>query len=153
MEDAAAKMRDLDNRDEKFRPNNAHFVDLKTGNGVKAAWSYPRAKYKWDAVDECPEMPAASSHVAILPAGQKVVFDLGDVLPSEGNLRVRLRAWQASEQEARVPSLRLSFSIAKEKETPNPRRKLSIGLPKHAPIEDTFKNISSQPTNSHCRKP
>ena len=57
------------------------------------------------------EMPSALDHVAILPRGQNARFtiELGNLLPDEGIMRVRVRASRANADDASIPSLQLLF--------------------------------------------
>jgi hypothetical protein len=56
-------------------------------------------------------MPSALDHVAILPRGQNERFtiELGNRIPDEGIMRVRVRASRADADDASIPSLQLLF--------------------------------------------
>ena len=87
----------------------AYYRDLATGRTAVATWEYPGAKYA-NAPSDLP-VPEFSEveHLAILPAGQWLNVELGNQLPDEGTLRVRVRAGRASLDSSRVPSMQLQF--------------------------------------------
>lgn len=93
----------------RVKPGATHFKNLITGHGVRAHWSYGRAKYAWKPAVERPEVPAVLSDVVIIPANQKFIIDLGNGLPDTGNMRVRIRAARVSEEGNHRPTLRLHF--------------------------------------------
>ncbi len=73
------------------------------------SWSYGGAKYAWKPTQTRPEVPADFDHVAIIPPRQKLIVELGDTVPDEGTLRVRVRASRTSVEDNRIPSLQLEF--------------------------------------------
>ncbi|MCC9607741.1 DUF1592 domain-containing protein [Blastopirellula sp. JC732] len=91
------------------RPGNAHFKNLETGETESIGWAYNGAKFAWKSSDTLPEVPAVSQDVAILPRGQKLIVELGDKIPDEGLLRVRVRASRTAADATYTPSLRLEF--------------------------------------------
>ena len=91
------------------RPNGTHFRDLNTGEMIQDSWSYRGAKHAWEPANTRPELPAVSHHVAVIPAKQKLIIELGNTVPDTGTLRVRIRASAISVDKNRVPSLRLEF--------------------------------------------
>ena len=56
-------------------------------------------------------MPPVLDHVAVLPRGQNTRFtiELGNRLPDEGIMRVRVRASRVKADDASIPSLQLLF--------------------------------------------
>jgi len=88
---------------------NAHYKNLTTGQTAQVSWGYPQAKYAWKPTQNGPEVPAEFDHVAIIPPRQKLIVELGDRIPDEGTLRVRIRASRVSDEDNRVPSLQLEF--------------------------------------------
>ncbi|MEE2639982.1 MAG: DUF1592 domain-containing protein [Planctomycetota bacterium] len=98
---------------EKFRapPNRPSFHSLTTGRYVQASWAYYNAKYCNRPGGEPPAIPEKTGCVAILPQGrnQKLTIELGDRLPDEGTMKVRVRAARVSNNERDRPSLRLEF--------------------------------------------
>ena len=87
----------------------AHYKNTKTGQTVAATWSFRRAVNAWAPTTTRPEVPDASEYIALLPAGQRYVVELGNRLPDEGTLRVRVRASRVSTERNRVPSIALEF--------------------------------------------
>ena len=61
-----------------------------------------------------PEVPEPSEYIAVLPAGQRLVVELGNRLPDEGTLRVRVRASRVSTEPNLVPSSRSGIRLAGE---------------------------------------
>ncbi|MBC8352069.1 MAG: DUF1592 domain-containing protein [Planctomycetes bacterium] len=102
---------ELDRQEARFRsrPNNAHYKNLATGRTARASWSYPGAKFAWKPTQTRPEIPKHIDHVAIIPVRQKLIVELGDQVPEEGTLRVRIRASRTSVEDNRIPSLQLEF--------------------------------------------
>ncbi|MBL8855039.1 MAG: DUF1592 domain-containing protein [Planctomycetaceae bacterium] len=87
----------------------SYFRDLKTKRTAVAQWDYGDARYA-NAPSEQPRiMPTNLDQVAILPAGQWLNIELGNRLPDEGTLRVRVRASQADASTRGMPSLQLYF--------------------------------------------
>lgn len=87
-----------------------YFRKRDTGRTVPAAWEYYEAKYAI-APEEAPlgTPPQDLKEVAILPAGQWLNIELGNQLPDEGTLRVRVRASRTKAEGDRYPSLQLHF--------------------------------------------
>lgn len=108
MQAAARKVKAKES-DSNVQSRVAHYKNLVTGDAVRANWNYHGAKYAWEPSETLPEIPEASSHVAVLPAGQRLVVELGDRVPDAGVMRVRIRAARASVDGEGIPSLRLAF--------------------------------------------
>ena len=94
---------------QKFNRNATHFVNTNTGIGVKASWRYSGAKYAWTPTKTLADVPAVSPHVAVIPAKQKLIVELGNSVPDSGIMRVRVRAARTTFDETHIPSLRLEF--------------------------------------------
>jgi mono/diheme cytochrome c family protein len=92
-----------------YKGSNAHFKDLSTGKAIKASWNYRGAKHAWAPTTTRPEVPVVSPHVAVIPAKQQLIVELGNAVPDTGTLRVRVRASRGSGHDDRIPSLRLKF--------------------------------------------
>ena len=103
------KERQREARRRAVKPGEAHFRNLETGQATKARWSYQGVKNKWSPSTEKPVIPPLSQDVAIIPANQRIIFDLGDRLPDTGNLRVRIRASRTTSKEGQPPTVRLFF--------------------------------------------
>ncbi len=86
-----------------------YFRDTTTGRTAVAAWEYYGARYAQEPHDEPPQPPAVVEQVAILPAGGWLNIELGNHLPEEGTLRVRVRAARHDRLKQQVPSLQLHF--------------------------------------------
>lgn len=93
----------------KSRPNGAHYKQFSTGRTARVTWRYNGARYAWKPSSELVEPGGGIDHVAIIPPNQKLIVELGDQIPEEGTLRVRIRASQVSNKSNRVPSLQLEF--------------------------------------------
>ncbi|MFY8200688.1 MAG: DUF1592 domain-containing protein, partial [Pirellula staleyi] len=91
------------------RPNSAHYLNLATDQTVNASWSYPGGKYAWKPATTRPELPTDSEIVAIIPPKRELIIELGDTIPEEGMLRVRVRASYTNIDENRFPSLQLEL--------------------------------------------
>jgi hypothetical protein len=111
--DPEEQQRRLQQLEEKFRkPHSApYFQDLTTGQTVKASWAYYNAKYAITPTESQPAMPDTFNHVAILPRGgnQRFTIELGNRIPDEGIMRVRVRASRADAEDTSIPSLQLLF--------------------------------------------
>lgn len=92
-----------------FNSRGTHYKNLESGEGFKVSWSYKAGRYAWAPTLERPNVPAVSPAVAVIPARQKLIVELGNKLPDTGILRVRLRATRTADALDRVPSLRLNF--------------------------------------------
>lgn len=87
-----------------------YFKNLTTGRTVLASWAYSRAKYAHPPTDAPREMPGTLDHVAILPRqrSERFTIELGNRVPDEGIMRVRVRASRVNVDDG-VPSLGLLF--------------------------------------------
>ena len=90
-----------------------YYRELSSGDTVPAAWSYDGAKYAFHPSKEQPHLPDTFDHVAVIPHGhnQNLTIELGDQVPDEGILRVRIRASRAATDDKHIPSLRLEFGF------------------------------------------
>lgn len=87
----------------------AHYKNLKTSQTVAASWSFRRAVNAWKPTTTFPDVPEPTEYIAVLPAGERLVVELGNRLPDDGTLRVRVRAWRDSTDPDLIPSLALEF--------------------------------------------
>ncbi len=87
----------------------AHYVNTRTGQTAPATWDFRLAKYAWAPETSPPAVPAPSDYMAVLPAGDRLIVELGNRLPDEGTLRVRVRAWRVSSDPGLAPSIALEF--------------------------------------------
>jgi mono/diheme cytochrome c family protein len=90
-----------------------HYRELSSGNTARAAWDYGGAKYAFGPEGTEPKFPETFDHVAVIPSGrnQELTVELGDTIPDEGIMRVRVRASKEAAEENRVPSLQLEFGF------------------------------------------
>lgn len=110
-DDPEKLQQELERKEKQFRTRsgNTHYKKLSTGQTARASWRYSGAKYAWKPTATPPEVPAVSDNVAILPPKQKLIVELGDTIPEEGTLRVRIRAARTSTETNHIPSLQLEF--------------------------------------------
>lgn len=92
----------------------AYFEDVDSGVTTRSAWSYGGARYALKPTETRPSVPVSANHVAILPARQKLILELGNQIPDSGSLRVRVRASRSvsdgtEDSSPRIPSLQLEF--------------------------------------------
>lgn len=90
---------------------NTFYKELSTGRTARQSWAYYGAKYAFPPQDTPPEFPDSFDTVAVIPPGrnQHLIVELGDQIPDEGVMRVRVRASRTSDGGSRIPSLRLEF--------------------------------------------
>ena len=91
------------------RPNAPHYKNLADGRVARATWRYYNAKYAFKPSTTKPKIPPVSQHVAVIPAQQRLIVELGERIPERGTLRVRVRASRTSKNGNRYPSLQLEF--------------------------------------------
>jgi len=90
---------------------NTYYQDLSTGRTARATWAYYGAKYASKPTDSRTEMPEPFDHVAVIPQGRNhsLIVELGNRVPDEGIMRVRVRASRIASEETRIPSMQLEF--------------------------------------------
>lgn len=88
-----------------------YYKDLTNGRTARASWSYGRAKYAIAPLKKAFDVPESRKHVAILPRNPnaKLTIELGDRVPEEGIMRVRVRACRTSKNDEQTPSMQLWF--------------------------------------------
>lgn len=86
-----------------------YFQSLVTGQTAPATWEYYDAKYANAPSEQPVAMPETLEQVAVIPAGQWLNIELGNQLPDEGTMRVRVRASRAKSEHDHLPSLQLHF--------------------------------------------
>ncbi len=93
------------------RHSQPYYYEPASGRTAIASWSYHGAKFAFAPTDIRPQMPAGFDCVAILPSGgnSKLIVELGDKIPDEGIMRVRVRACKTSATDTYDPSLQLEF--------------------------------------------
>lgn len=105
---------ELDRLNASFKqpPNNTYYKELSTGRTAAATWEYYGAKYAFAPQTSQPQFPDSFDCVAIIPPGRNrnLIVELGDQIPDEGIMRVRVRASRTSADDASIPSLQLEFA-------------------------------------------
>ncbi len=91
------------------RPGGAHYLDRWTGRMASQSWGYDGARFAWAPTPLVGEWPVNSDVVAVIPKGHGLIVELGDQIPDDGTLRVRVRAARASGNDGQAPSLQLVF--------------------------------------------
>ena len=88
-----------------------HYKDLSTGRTVRAGWGYGGAKYALAPSNTVGEVPEVQDMVAVIPKSrnQRLTIELGNKVPDEGTMRVRVRAARVPSESKRVPSMQLYF--------------------------------------------
>ena len=81
------------------RASRSHYLDPSTGLRAEIDWDYRKASYAFRHSDTDTAMPEPSSVVAVVQPGsrQALTVELGDRLPDEGTMRVRIRASRTSD--------------------------------------------------------
>ncbi|QDT08276.1 DUF1592 domain-containing protein [Planctomycetes bacterium K23_9] len=87
----------------------AHYLNTETGKTSPATWSFRRAVHAWAPTNTLAAAPESPDYVAVLPPEQGLIVELGNRLPDEGTLRVRVRAWRVSTESDQIPSVSLDF--------------------------------------------
>ena len=110
-EDPEKQQAEIERRKEGFRnkPNRTYFWDRDDDRAATASWRYSGAKYAWTPIDTRPENPDVSQVVAVIPARNRLIVELGNQLPDKGMLRVRVRAARTEVDSSELPSLQLEF--------------------------------------------
>jgi len=112
-DDPAKKKKEVDRLTTSFKNphRNAYYRELSTGRTARASWAYYGAKYAFTPTNSRAEIPASFDYVAVIPQGrnQNLTIELGDQVPNEGTMRVRVRASRASRKDTQIPSLQLEF--------------------------------------------
>ncbi|MEO1528257.1 MAG: DUF1592 domain-containing protein [Planctomycetota bacterium] len=112
-EDPEKQAEELAKRLESFKkpPRGAYFKELATGRTVAASWNYHNAKYARTPTPQPSELSAPHEDVAVLPRNGRLTIELGDQVPDEGMMRVRIRASRAGTEEGtrHLPSLQVLF--------------------------------------------
>ncbi len=91
------------------RPGGAHFQDPTGARFARMRWNYNGAQFAWAPSEGAPAPAAEAESIAVLPAWHGMTVELGDRVPDDGILRVRVRASRASDEDRRPVSLRLMF--------------------------------------------
>ncbi|MBA62856.1 MAG: hypothetical protein CMJ76_10880 [Planctomycetaceae bacterium] len=90
-------------------PSGVHYKNLRTGRAARASWVYYGGRHANPPQNGLPPFPATYEDVVVIPRGQNVYVELGDRIPDEGTMRVRVRAYTTAINESGPPSLQLEF--------------------------------------------
>ena len=86
-----------------------YYRNKATGDTARSSWAYYGAKYAHRPVAEMGRFPSDVADIAIVPRGQGLIIELGDQIPSDGMMRVRVRASRGPSAGEQIPSLQLQF--------------------------------------------
>lgn len=98
---------------------NTHILNKDTGNGISYNWTYyvvldgEAHNGIWNLKPDktTSAIPPVSSVVAVLPPSRQFRIDLGNSVPDEGILRVRIRVGAGERQPGQSADLRLVFGF------------------------------------------
>ena len=114
-DDPAKLQQEVDRLTASFKQphDRPYYRELYSGSTARAGWDYGGAKYAFAPKGAEPKFPDSFDHVAVIPSGgnQELTVELGDTIPDEGIMRVRVRASKEATEENRVPSLQLEFGF------------------------------------------
>ena len=112
-DDPEKQKQELERLTKQFRQPHGgpYYQDLSTGRTARTSWAYYGAKYAFKPTDSKSEFPKSFDHVAIIPHGRNhhQIVELGNQVPDEGIMRVRVRASRASAEKPEIPSMQLEF--------------------------------------------
>ena len=92
----------------KEAKNRARYLDRISGRTAPHRWQYNGARYAWKPGELAAKNSSPADVVAVIPPGRWLIVELGDRLPVEGTMRVRVRASRRS-AKGPPPSLQLWF--------------------------------------------
>ena len=105
----------IERLEKQFLPpaDRSHYLNAETGDRARAYWHYRKANYAVEPSDTFKPMPEPGTHFAVVQPGSKqgLTVELGDRVPDQGMLRVRIRASRDEGASQLVPSLQLSFGF------------------------------------------
>ena len=90
-------------------PGGPYYKNLTTGRAARASWLYYGGRYAFAPQETLPDFPTNFDDVAVIPRGQRIYVELGDRIPDEGMMRVRVRAYTTEIGKGGPPSLQLEF--------------------------------------------
>ncbi len=98
---------------------HTHLVNKETGEGISYNWTYyvvlddevHHGIWNLKPDESTSAIPPVSSVVAVLPPSQQFHLDLGNSVPDEGILRVRIRVGASERQPGQTANLRLVFGF------------------------------------------
>ena len=110
-EDAEKLQQALQAAEEKFRnrPGGVFYSNQQTGWNTPARWNYHGAKYAIAPTEEPLAKTPPGVEVAVIPPGQRLTVELGNRIPEEGWMRVRVRAGRTTAERPGAATLDLDF--------------------------------------------
>jgi mono/diheme cytochrome c family protein len=107
------------NPDDASNTNHTHVFNKDDGEGYSYQWAYYESLDDgthygiWNLKPDTTTSPAppVSRVVAVIPPSQQFHLDLGNSVPDEGLLRVRIRVGTSERQSGQTANLRLSFGF------------------------------------------
>jgi hypothetical protein len=112
LKDDEAKLKaEIEKLEQSFtKPHpQTYFRNLDTGRTATSQWEYYEAKYAIAPKEKLEQPPTSIQQIAVIPAGKWLNIELGNKLPDEGTLLVRVRASRRSNESNAPPSLQLHF--------------------------------------------
>ncbi|MCM8530698.1 MAG: DUF1592 domain-containing protein [Lentisphaeraceae bacterium] len=105
------KAKEIDAKDKDYSKsrNRTHIINTDTGKGFKWNWSYNGGRWAHKPDNGYEAVPEKTNTIAVLPRSQQMKIDLGDFLPNEGKLRVRIRAGRTTMIKNQYAGLKLTF--------------------------------------------
>ncbi len=118
---AALKQKPIDrnNSTDARQIRNTHIINKDTGEGFSYQWTYylilddkmREGIWNLEPDEIISAVPPVSSVVAVLPPSRQFHLDLGNSVPDEGTLRVRIRVGTTERQPGQSANLRLVFGF------------------------------------------
>ena len=110
-DDEAKLKAEIEKLEQSFtKPHSqTYFRKLDTGRTATSHWEYYQAKYAVAPKEKLEQPPTSIQQIAVIPSGKWLNIELGNHLPDEGNLLVRVRASRGSNESKAPPSLQLHF--------------------------------------------
>ncbi len=124
------------------KKRRTHIFNKETGKGFFYRWTYyvvlDGAQHGiWNLKPDkvVTDVPALSKIVAVLPPSQQIKLDLGNSVPDEGLMRVRIRVGATSHQANQYASLRLIFGFQTNNEGKMSAKVSQLDIPVTASVE------------------
>lgn len=167
MHEAMGKARELKQKpisesdsDYANKRRRTHIFNKETGEGLFYRWSYyvvlERALHGiWNLKPDkvVTDVPAVSEVVAVLPHSQQIKLDLGNSVPDEGMMRVRMRVGATSYKADNYASLRLIFGFQSNNEGKMSAKVSQHDIPVTASVDDPQFITFEIPLNDIPRNP
>lgn len=101
----------IEKREQEFRQPHraAHYRQRQTGQTARVEWRYHKATYAWSPTEQPAGEPQPADSVVVIPPGQHLIVELGNRVPTRGQLQVTVLAARAAGNPQQVPELELQF--------------------------------------------